>query len=199
MAKKTPEKNNSARLIEDLMEKSPAELDQLLLEGPLDQLKKLVAECYCADLVNLLLDAKRSSVRTFFLRAVSAFKRILTPVVTLYNYRLYLLNPLPLSLKGSDGEIHPNFYAVLGVHIGASDSEVSDSYKLLAKAHSPESYSPQSRSIGKDRMVEINAAHKMLKTAEIREQTRLLLCNHMDNCFPQRQTSWIDAAGSILN
>ncbi|MEE3180844.1 MAG: J domain-containing protein, partial [Planctomycetota bacterium] len=145
MAKKTPEKERSARLIEELAAKNPAELDQLLLEAPLNQLKELVANCYCADLVNLLLDAKRSSVRSFFLRAITSFKRLLTPVVTLYNYRIYLLNPLPLSLKGSDGEIHSNHYALLGVPPNATDEEVSSAYKLLAKAHAPESFSRQSR------------------------------------------------------
>ena len=198
MAKKTPEKERSARLIEELAGKNPAELDQLLLEGPLNQLKELVAGCYCADLVSLLLDAKRSSVRTFFLRAITSFKRLLTPVVTLYNYRIYLLNPLPLSLKGSDGEIHPNYYALLGVPPNATDEEVSSAYKLLAKAHAPESFSPQSRTIGEERLKELAAAHKLLKTAEGRQQAHELLCNQPEHCFPQRQTSWTESANFIL-
>lgn len=198
-ARQKPEKNNSAKLIEDLRGMSPVVLDQLLLTGPTDQLKKLVTECYCADLVNLLLDTKRSSVRTFFLRAVTVCKRGLTPVVALYNYRIYLLNPLPLSLEGSDGDTHPNYYALLGVHLNAADDEVADAYKLLSKAHAPGSFSPQSSSIGEARLKEINAAHKMLKTSDAREKTRALLCNHMDHCFPQRQTSWLEAANSILS
>ena len=198
MARKILEKDNSALLIENLVAKGPAELDRLLLEGPLGQLKELVAGCYCADLVNLLLDAKRSSVRTFFLRAVTSFKRLLTPVVTLYNYRIYLLNPLPLSLTGSDGEIHPNYYALLGVHPSASDEEVASSYKLLAKAHAPESFSPQSRFIGEERIEEISAAHKLLKTAEGRQQVHELLCNQSEHYFPQRQTSWTESANVIL-
>ena len=44
MARKLLEKDQSARLIEDLTAKSPSELDQLLVEGPLNQLKELVAE-----------------------------------------------------------------------------------------------------------------------------------------------------------
>ena len=198
MARKILEKDNSALLIENLVAKGPAELDRLLLEGPLGQLKELVAGCYCADLVNLLLDAKRSSVRTFFLRAVTSFKRLLTPVVTLYNYRIYLLNPLPLSLTGSDGEIHPNYYALLGVHPSASDEEVASSYKLLAKAHAPESFSPQSRFIGEERIEEISAAHKLLKTAEGRQQVHELLCNQSEHYFPQRQTSWTESTNAIL-
>ena len=198
MAKKMPEKERSDRLIEDLAAKSPAELDQLLLEAPPAHLKELVAECYCVDLVNLLLDAKRSSVRAFFLRAVTSFKRLLTPVVTLYNYRIYLLNPLPLSLKGSDGEIHPNYYALLGVPPSATDEEVASAYKLLAKAHAPESFSPQSRTIGEERLKELAAAHKLLKTAEGRQQAHELLCNQPEHCFPQRQTSWTEAANVIL-
>ncbi|MEC8894919.1 MAG: J domain-containing protein [Planctomycetota bacterium] len=198
MAKKTPEKERSARLIEELAAKNPAELDQLLLEGPLNQLKELVADCYCADLVNLLLDAKRSSVRSFFLRAITSFKRLLTPVVTLYNYRIYLLNPLPLSLKGSDGEIHPNYYALLGVPPNATDEEVSSAYKLLAKAHAPESFSRQSRTIGEERLKELAVAHKLLKTADGRQEVHELLCNQPEHCFPQRQTSWTESANFIL-
>ncbi len=198
MARKLLEKDQSARLIEDLTAKSPSELDQLLVEGPLNQLKELVAECYCADLVNLLLDAKRSSVRTFFLRAVTSFKRLLTPVVTLYSYRSYLLNPLPLSLLGSDKETHPNYYALLGVHPSASDEEVASAYKLLAKAHAPESFSPQSRSIGEQRLEELAAAHKQLKTADARQGVHELLCNQPEHCFPQRQTSWTEAANAVL-
>ena len=198
MAKKTPEKERSARLIEELAAKNPAELDQLLLEGPLNQLKELVAGCYCADLVSLLLDAKRSSVRTFFLRAITSFKRLLTPVVTLYNYRIYLLNPLPLSLKGSDGEIHPNYYALLGVPPNATDEEVSSAYKLLAKAHAPESFSRQSRTIGEERLKELALAHKLLKTSDGRQEVHELLCNQPEHCFPQRQTSWTESANFIL-
>ncbi len=198
MAKKMVEKENSARLIEELTEKNPNELDQLLLEGPIGQLKELVAGCYCADLVNLLLDTKRSSVRSLFLRSAASFKRLLTPVVTLYNYRIYLLNPVPLSLKGSDGELHPNYYALLGVPPDASDEEVTGAYKLLARAHAPESFSPQSRNIGEERLEELTAAHKRLKTAEARQETHELLCKNPEHCFPQRQTSWTEATNAIL-
>ena len=44
MAKKMPEKERSDRLIEELSAKSPAELDQLLLEAPPAHLKELVVD-----------------------------------------------------------------------------------------------------------------------------------------------------------
>ncbi|MCH2363674.1 MAG: hypothetical protein MK479_03755, partial [Planctomycetes bacterium] len=103
---KISEKPDSSNLIGALEEKGPAELDAFLLEGANDKIKEVVLGCYCSELVNLLLDAKKASVRAFFLRAISTCKRAVTPVVSLYSYRVYLSNPLPLSLKGSDGAPH---------------------------------------------------------------------------------------------
>ena len=130
---KIPEKPASSSLITAFEEKGPAELDSFLLEGANDGIKEVALGCYCSELVNLLLDAKKASVRSFFLRAISTCKRAITPVVSLYSYRVYLSNPLPLSLKGSDGEIHTNYFALLGVNLNATDDEVTEAYKLLAK------------------------------------------------------------------
>ena len=194
----TAEKPDSARLIESLEEKGAAEIDSFLLDGPIDEMKDLVTGCYCSDLVNLLLDAKKATVRTFFRRATGACKRAITPVVTLYNYRVYLSNPLPLSLKGNDGEIHLNYFVVLGVHLLADDDIVANAYKLLSKAHAPESFPAPLRDISAERLDEIKLSHKMLKTPESRESTRAILGAHPGYCFPERDTSWMEAVASVL-
>ena len=192
------EKPDSAWLIGSLEEKGAAEIGSFLLDGPTDEMKDLVTRCYCSDLVNLLLDAKKASVRTFFRRAAGACKRAITPVVTLYNYRVYLSNPLPLSLKGNDGEIHLNYFVVLGVHLLANDDMVANAYKLLSKAHAPKSFPAQLRAISAERLDEIKLSHKMLKTPESRESTRTILGAHPGYCFPRRDTSWMEAVASIL-
>jgi hypothetical protein len=146
----------------------------------------------------VLLDAKKASVRAFFLRAISTCKRAVTPVVSLYSYRVYLSNPLPLSLKGSDKELHTNYFALLGVNLNATDDEVSEAYKLLSKAHAPEAFSPRHRPMGEERLEEIKASHKMLKTPEARQEARAILSSHPDYCFPRRDTHWAEAATSLL-
>jgi len=195
---KTPEKPDSSRLIGALEEKVPAEFDSFLIDGPIDEIKELVVNSYCSELVNLLLDAKKASVRAFFLRAIGVCKRAVTPVITLYSYRVYLSNPLPLSLKGGDGEIHINYYALLGVHLNVTDDEVSSSYKLLAKAHAPDAFSPRHRKLGEERLMEIKASLKMLKTVEAREAAATVLSSHPEHCFPRRDASWLEIAASFL-
>ena len=197
--KKIVEKPDSVRLIESLEEKGAAEIDSFLLDGPIDELKALVTECYCSDLVNLLLDAKKASVRTFFRRAAGACKRAIAPVVSLYNYRVYLSNPLPLSLKGNDGEIHLNYFVVLGVHLLADDDMVATAYKLLSKAHAPGSFPTHLRATGAERLDEIKLSYKMLKTPESRESSRAILSTHSSSSFPARDTSWLEAATFILD
>ena len=195
---KIPEKPASSSLITAFEEKGPAELDSFLLEGANDGIKEVVLGCYCSELVNLLLDAKKASVRSFFLRAISTCKRAITPVVSLYSYRVYLSNPLPLSLKGSDGEIHTNYFALLGVNLNATDDEVTEAYKLLAKAHAPEAFSPRHRSMGEERLEEIKMSHKMLKTPEARQEARAILSSHPDYCFPRRDSHWAETAAAML-
>ena len=195
---KIPEKTTSSSLITALEEKGSAGLDSFLLEGANDKIKEVVLGCYCSELVNLLLDAKKASVRAFFRRAISTCKRAVTPVVSLYSYRVYLSNPLPLSLKGSDGELHPNYFALLGVNLNATDDEVDEAYKLLSKAHAPAAFSPRHRPMGEERLGEIKASHKMLKTPEARQEARAILSSHPDYCFPRRDTHWAEVAASIL-
>ncbi|MEC9031436.1 MAG: hypothetical protein VYB15_06125 [Planctomycetota bacterium] len=195
---KIAEKPDSSNLIAAFEEKGPAELDSFLLEGANDRIKEVVLGCYCSELVSLLLDAKKASVRAFFLRAISTCKRAVTPIVSLYSYRVYLSNPLPLSLKGSDGEIHANYFALLGVNLNATDDEVAEAYKLLTKAHSPAAFSPRHRSMGEERLEEIKMSHKMLKTPEARQEARAILSSHPDYCFPRRDSHWAETAAAML-
>ena len=195
---KIAEKPDSSNLISAFEEKGPAELDSFLLEGANDRIKEVVLGCYCSELGSLLLDAKKASVRAFFLRAISTCKRAVTPVVSLYSYRVYLSNPLPLSLKGSDGELHTNYFALLGVNLNATDDEVTEAYKLLTKAHSPAAFSPRHRLRGEERLEEIKMSHKMLKTPEARQEARAILSSHPDYCFPRRDSHWAETAAAML-
>ena len=195
---KIAEKPDSSSLITAFEEKGAAELDAFLLEGANDSIREVVLGCYCSELVSLLLDAKKASVRAFLLRAISTCKRAATPVVSLYSYRVYLSNPLPLSLKGSDGEIHANYFALLGVNLNATDGEVAEAYKLLTKAHAPEAFSPRHRSMGEERLEEIKMSHKRLKTPETRQEARAILSSHPDYCFPRRDSHWAKTAAALL-
>ncbi len=202
--KKSKARGSSARerklapRLEELVGEGPSAIAKFVEGAPPSELRELFDAGFSSDLVNVLLDLKRSTVRTFFERAMVGRKRTLAPIVALYHYKLYLTNPLPLDLEATNGETHPNHYAILGVPRDASQEDLDEAHKLLSKAFSPESFAEDDRPAGELRRREIVAAFKALRTEENREDTDRLLPN-MGYYYPKREDCWLEPVRQLLN
>src|SRR5262245_45045440 len=85
-----------------------------------DELGKVLEESYNANLVHILLDLKKATVKRLFDSLAATRKRALVETATLYYYEDYLTNPLPLRVEIEPGRTMPNYYALLGVPRDAS-------------------------------------------------------------------------------
>jgi len=169
-----------------------AELNDFFEIGPPDKLLEVFDESYSADLVNLLLDLKKSAVKRFIDIVSAARKRAVLELATLYHYKEYLTNPLPLRVETESGQSIPNFYAILGVPREVSEDDLKTAYRLLVKAYSPEAFSPAMRKAGGDRLAEIHDAYGNLKSPQKRQKADRLLPN-INYLYPRRDQSWLEA------
>jgi hypothetical protein len=173
---------------------STAELEQYLMETPPADILDAFEQSYTTDVVNLLLDLRRSVVRQLFEELARVRKRAILPVVTLYHYRVYLMNPLPLEV-GS--ERTPNYYAILGVPRDADEEDIKLAHRLLAKAHDIADFSPSMRAVGEQRLAEIDDAFRHLHPEARRSESDQLLPN-IHYLYPRRDHSWLEATQRIL-
>ena len=173
---------------------STTELEQHFLETPPTATLEAFEESYTSDVVNVLLDLRKSVARQLFESLVSVRKRTIVSVVTLYYYKEYLMNPLPLAV-GTDRT--PNYYAILGIPRDADLEDIKMAHRLLVKAHDTEDFSPPMRSAGLERVAEINDAFRHLQSDEKRRATDTTLPN-MHYLYPRRDQSWLKAAQRIL-
>ena len=183
--------------LQALAEKSRAECHDFFENGPVEKLLVLFDESFPADLVNFLLDLKKSTVKHFFEILKVQRKRALVELVTLYYYREYLTNPLPLQVETLSGESLPNYYAILGVPREATEDGLRTAHRFLSRAYSPDSFSPAIRSAGAERLVEIDEAFDNLKTPNRREHADRLLPN-INYLYPRRDQSWLEFVQRIL-
>jgi hypothetical protein len=162
-----------------------------------DELVKVFEESYSADLVNILLDLKKATVKRLFDLVAAARKRILTETATLYHYEEYLTNPLPLRVEIEPGRTMPNYYAILGVSRDASGEELKSAHRLLEKAYAATSFSPDRRRSGESRLADIQDAFNNLKNPARRAKADRLLPN-ISYLYPRRDQSWFEAVSRIL-
>jgi curved DNA-binding protein CbpA len=118
--------------------------------------------------------------------------------MTLYSYKEYLTNPLPLTIHSVDGEAVPNCYAILGVPRDAADEQLKEAYNLLSKAMAPETLAPEARKAGELRLNEVNAAYDAVKTPKRREKTDTILPN-ISYLYPRRELSWFEKVKKFLD
>jgi hypothetical protein len=161
-------------------------------KSPPETLIEVFEESYSSDLVNLLLDLKKATVRKFLETLTAHRKRGVVEVATLFYYKEYLTNPLPLQVETETGAIVPNYYAILGVPRDVSDEDLKTAHRLLSRAHDPEAFSPLVRKSGEARLAEIEDAYANLKNPPRRQSADRLLPN-ISYLYPRRDQSWLES------
>jgi len=170
---------------------------QFLETAPPEKLLQIFEESYAGDLVNILLDLKRAAVRQLFETIGKVRKRAIAEAATLFYYREYLTNPLPLKVGTEAGVAIPNYYAILGIPRDAADEDLKQAHKLLSRAHDPEIFSQPLRKLAEERLEEINDAFSNLKTREKRAKADRLLPN-VNYLYPRREQSWLEAVTRLI-
>jgi hypothetical protein len=183
--------------IEALLALPKSECCEFFERGMTEEVLAVVDESYVSDLVNLLLDLKKSTVKRLFETLGQVRKRSIAEIATLYYYKEYLTNPVPMQIELQVGHHVPNHYAILGVPRDADDEDLRTAYRMLVKAHSPEVFSPAIRKSGGDRLRDINEAFENLKTPQRRDRTDKLLPN-MSYLYPRRDQSWLEAVQRVV-
>jgi hypothetical protein len=186
------------RRLEEYLAKGRAELERFFDEAPAAELREIVEKSFCSELVNILLDLRQSCVKSFFERVVVGRKRVAAPAVALYHYKLYLRNPLPLEVSGTDGETQQNYYAKLGLPRDATPEEIDEAHKLLTKALAPEAFPPESRHAGAEQLKDICDAFNVLRNPKKREAADRLLPN-ISYLYPKREHYWLEAVKRLLS
>ena len=162
-----------------------------------EELLTVFDESYASDLVNVLLDLPKATVRDLLMRVYKLRKRRAAEVSTLYYYKDYLTNPLPLELETEGGAKLPNYYAILGVPRDAKPEDLKEAYRLLSRAHDPDMFSPPRRKVGDERRQEIIDSYSHLKNPLKRDKTDKLLPN-IGYLYPRRDQSWFESVRRIL-
>lgn len=195
-AKKKDDKaaaRKSSKHIESLLALSRSDLESYFTDTSAADLLEVFEESYVSDLVNVLLDLKKSLVRQLFEKLAGVRKRAISEAVTLYYYKEYLMNPFPLDV----GRL-PNYYAILGLPRDVNPDDLKTAHRLLSKAHRTDSFSPPMRDQGEERLAEINDAYQQLNTPEKRTHTDTVLPN-MNYLYPKPDQSWFGAVQRILH
>jgi hypothetical protein len=188
----------SSKLTDALLALPLPERIEIFERSPFEQWLVLFDESYPADVVNVLLDMKKATVKRFFEGVSETRKRDVAQAATLYHYKEYLTNPLPLQVETGPGGKVPNYYAILGVPRDVSEEELKIAYKLLARAHSPEVFSPAMRAAGAERLEEITDAFNNLRSPKRRSRADKLLPN-INYLYPRRDQSWLEAVLRFVN
>jgi hypothetical protein len=191
-------RRKNPRLISALLAQSSLTREIYFETIPAEEVIQMFEESYCSSLVNLLLDMKKSTTKRLFEIVVRYKKRAFVNVMTLYYYKDYLTNPLPLTLESDAGRHLPNHYAILGVPREAGIEDLKASHKLLVAAFSPDSFPPGERKMGEERLNEINSAFEILKNPKRRKILDDSLPN-ISYLYPRRDQSWFNAVTRLLS
>ena len=183
--------------VDALLKLSRDEQMRFLESAGAEKLLKIFQESHPADLVRVLLDLKRAVVKQLFELIAGAHKRAVAEAATLFYYKDYLTNPLPMKVNTETGIPIPNYYAILGVPREAVEQDLKAAHRLLAKAHEPDVFPPAMRKSGEERLKEINDAFQNLKTPEKRAKADRLLPN-VHYLYPRRDQSWLDSVQRLI-
>ncbi len=139
---------------------------------------------------------RHSTVKDFLERMVVGRKRLVALIATLYHYKVYLTDPVPLEVAATNGERLPNYYAILGIPREADEEEIRTAHRLLSKAFSPEGFAPTQRKLAQERLEEIREAYEHLTPKHRGETDRQL--PSMQYLYPRRDQSWLGSARKVL-
>jgi hypothetical protein len=187
----------TCRFTDDLRAMQRSGCNDFFEKATEEELLAVFDESYSADLVNVLLDLKKATVRRVFERLAVVRKRGVADLVTLYHYKEYLTNPLPLRVETELGPTIPNYYAILGVPREVSEEELRNAHRLLVKAHAPEAFPLGMRKAGAERLAEIEDAYNNLRTPQKRQKADSLLPN-INYLYPRRDQSWLEAVVRLI-
>jgi hypothetical protein len=140
---------------------------------------------------------KKATVKRFLEMLASQRKRAAPETATLYHYKEYLTNPLPLQVETDTGGSLPNYYAILGVPRDVSDDDLKTAYRLLTRAHAPAAFPPSMRKSGSERLAEIQDAFDNLRSPPRRQRADRLLPN-ISYLYPRRDQSWLEAVQRLV-
>ena len=188
----------SRRRTSRLKAKTPEEREAWMLQADAATLRTLLDESYGSDVVHLLLDMRRARVKELLERMLPGRKRQLLPLIALYHYKVYLLDPLPQEVRATTNETLPNYYAVLGLPRDAWQEEIDEAYVLLSRAFASEVFAPTDRALAERSLTEIREAYTHLENAEVRQQSDRLLPN-LNGLYPRRETCWLEGVKSVVS
>lgn len=195
-AKASPKR--TTQQIDALLLMSREERISFFEKTPPEKVLDIFEKSYGADMVNILLDLKKATVKRLFEVLAALRKRAIADTATLYYYKEYLTNPLPLRVETDTGRSVPNYYAILGVPRDVSAEDLKAAHRLLSKAHSPDFFSPVLRKTGEERLQEINEAFNNLKNPQKRAKADRILPN-VRYLYPRRDQSWLEAVQRIMD
>ncbi len=190
-------RRKNPRLLANLLAQSRSYCELYMESASPEDVIRLFEESYCSSLVNFLLDLKKSTTKRLFEVMVRHKKRAFLNVITLYYYKDYLINPLPLTLESESTRDLPNLYAIVGVPREATAEEVKTAHKLLTASFSADSFSPPDRKVGEERLQEIESAFEVLKNPKRRKELDDKLPN-ISYFYPRRDLSWLEAVNRLL-
>jgi hypothetical protein len=194
---KTAPPRKTTKHIEALLALPLEERMKFFHSASTDKLLEVFEESYPSDVVNVLLDHRKAGVKHLFEALARIRKRAIAEAATLFYYKEYMMNPLPLRVETVAGVSVPNAYAILGVPRDATDDDLKAAHRLLSRAHEEEMFSPAMRKAGEERLTEIHEAFNALKTPEKRAKTDRLLPN-VSYLYPRRDQSWLETVTRLL-
>ena len=184
--------------LKELLAHGQRHLEGFFESATVAELREIVEESCSSDLVNVLLDLRRASVKAFFERVVGGRKRLVAPSIALYHYKVYLRDTVPLEVNATNGERLPNYYAILGVPRDATADEIEDAHKHLQRAFSSDLHAESDHGVNSERLAEIKDAFGNLKTETRREVTDRLLPN-INYLYPRRDDYWLESVRQLLS
>jgi hypothetical protein len=165
--------------------------------APLGELVEIFEHSFPSILVNILLDLRKAEVKRILELVADERRRAVAETATLYYYREYLTNPLPLRIDAGAGISLPNYYAILGVPRDATEDELREAHRLLSRAHAEEFFAPDMRPAATERRTEIDDAYANLRTPEKRAKADRLLPN-VSYLYPRRDQAWLEAVHRLI-
>jgi hypothetical protein len=197
-ARKPGAGKKTSKHVEVLSHLNRADREAYFENTPVEELLEMWEASYASDLVNMILDLKKSLVKACFEKLIALRRKAVLPAYTLYHYKEYLTNPLPLSIAVESGREIPNYYAILGMPRDATSDELKEAHRLLERAHAPEIFSPPFRKAAEESLKEINEAFSILKNPKKRAQADARLPN-ISYLYPRRDQSWFEAVKSYAS